>query len=131
MATTFPSATSTSGAAAAAVAVNNLKWEISNLGYWDQDTNDKYMELTTKLTTTIKNTDVITFHIEYTSSDDAARAKMCRDGFEASMSKSATTGYWDVTVTDVYARSSEGIDCSSATDIVTSNDFNNTVENDG
>jgi len=56
---------------------------------------------------------------------------MCRDGFETTMSKSATTGYWDVTVTDLYARSTDGTDCSTATDIVTSNDYNNAVENDG
>lgn len=127
---TTPNAKTSSGLNAVA-AESNLKWEIMNLGYIDEDTGDTFMEITTMLTTDISQTDVVTFHIEYTSSTDNLRSKMCRDGFETTMSKSATTGYWDVTVTDLYARSTDGTDCSTATDIVTSNDYNNAVENDG
>ena len=61
---------------------------------------------------------------------------MCRDGFEATATKSATTDYWDVSVIDVYARSDTNADCEddsgvAATDISTNSDFNNSVENDG
>ena len=116
--------------------LETLKWTMENKGWRDLDTGYKYMEITSTLHSAarvIKTTDVITFHVEFTSASDTSRAKMCRDGFEAQVSKSLTSDYWDVTVKDLYARATTGEDCAdaAAADIVTAEDFNNAVENDG
>ena len=109
----------------------DLKWTITNQSFYDRDTADDYLQLKIILDAPVAFTDVVTFHIEYTAGTDNTRSKMCRDGFEATASKSATTDYWDVSVVDVYARSDTNEDCSTASDITTNNDFNNSVENDG
>ena len=45
-----------------------LKWEVENLTWRDEDTAEDFMEITTTLTAPILSSDTITFHLEFTSS---------------------------------------------------------------
>ena len=64
IATDYPNAKKGDGTAA----TNNLKWEIANLTWKDEDTGTQYLEITTTLTAPILEEDVIRFHVEYISS---------------------------------------------------------------
>ena len=68
---------------AASDSSTTLNWTITNTSLEDRDTKTSYLEMTVMLEAPISYTDVITFHIEYTSETDKDRPKMCYDGFEA------------------------------------------------
>ena len=57
-----------SGKPGADQSVPELKWEIQNQSYIDEDTDYSFIEITNTLTMPVLSTDTITFHVEFTSS---------------------------------------------------------------
>lgn len=105
---------------------SNVKWDIENLTYKDEDTGTEYMEITTTLTAPILDTDTVLFHVEYTSdrqTEIVSNSALNRDGFECKLVKDVSTDYWKTTVKDVYVRG--GVD-GTVTD-----DFSNASTNKG
>ncbi len=100
--TTTPKAKQTDGTTAS---TNELSWSISNLSWIDEDTAETYLEITNTLTAPILATDKITFHVEFTSSQQAtlfpsSTVSMKRDVFECSLEKDVTDNIWKTTVKD-------------------------------
>ena len=84
-----------------------MKWEIENLTWLDEDSGVSYMEITTTLTAPILATDVVTFHVEFTSDKQATLvpgSALVRDGFECQLKKDVSTSFWVTTVKDMYVR---------------------------
>ena len=71
----------------------------------------------------VLSSDVITFHVEFESSNKPAGSALFRDAMECKVTKQTTTNYWDTTVKDMYVR-------TTATTTALE-DFNNSVELDG
>ena len=119
---TIPKAKATNGTT---VSANETKWTIRNRSYKDQDTAKMYLEITNTLEAPILSTDQITFHVEFKKSTAVAGSTLWRDGFECTVKKQVTTGYWDTTFVDINAIN------AAENAAVAANDFNNSVSKDG
>ena len=86
--------------------------------------------MTNEFEAPINASDVITFHIEFSTTvddDDGQTGPLYRDAFECSMQKQSTTDYWDVTTTDFYVRD-DGTNTYNSDPV---EDYNNSIPNDG
>ena len=84
-----------------------FKWEVSNLSWIDEDTGDQYIEITNTLTAPILKTDVIMFHMEFTSSQQATlspTSQLVRDVATCQLTKDVTTDFWTTVVNDQHIR---------------------------
>lgn len=109
-----------------------MKWEIENLTWLDEDSGVSYMEITTTLTAPILATDVVTFHVEFTSDKQATLvpgSALVRDGFECQLKKDVSTSFWVTTVKDMYVRKQKSP--NQLLDAAAAEDFNNAIANNG
>ena len=129
----YPAAKASDGTTDPTATTNTFTWTLQNRSYIDEDTGYEYVEFTHELTApTILETDVITFHLEFTT-DDTTRVNLFRDGMECTLAKEATSSYWATTVKDLYVR-----DDPTTTDVTetadtapTADDYNNSVRSGG
>ena len=96
-----------------------MNWKIENVSWIDEDTAESYLEITNTLTAPILETDKITFHVEFTSSQQAdlfksSTVSMLRDAFECTLTKDVTTDYWTTTVKDYYVENVTSADPANA-----------------
>ena len=103
----------------------SIKWEIQNQSWIDEDTGISYIEITNTLTANILATDIITFHVQFSTDEVSLNSKgLVRDAFECKVAKQSTSSYWDVTPTDMYVR-------GTVEPVTAKPDFNNTIKSLG
>ena len=100
-----------------------VKWTIKTQSYFDEDLGEQYVDFINELTMPILATDIITFHVEF-SSDRNADGTFFRDGFDCKLSKDSSSKYW---ITDDPVDYHVITSASNAAVV----DFNNSIPTDG
>ena len=120
---TYPSAKKTDGTTAKA-SPNTMSWTIKTQSYYDEDLGESYVDFINELTMPILDTDVITFHIEFSSNKNPGTSSLLRDGFDCVLTKDSSSKYWITSdPVDYYVIGS--IDTAAV------EDFNNSIPTDG
>ena len=105
-------------------AANQVVWTIKTQSFYDEDKGTYFMDFINEVKMPILSTDIITFHVEYSSSDNTDDLDLKRDGFDCVLSKDSASDYW-VTEDpiDYHVRTTD--------DAAAVEDFNNSAPLDG